>query len=351
MSGASRAALHLDLDRCKYRALIGVGGIGAGRFFALDGDHTLGREESRSGHFLEARDYCKLHIIAHYVQTLLGGEFTAIPVGRVGADDLGDRLLQEMRDAGMDLRYVKRCPGEQTLYSLCFVYPDGSGGNLTVDDSACARLDREYVLSVEPEFSRYQDRGIALAAPEVPLAARRQLLELATAYGFYRCAALTSGEMALAGQVGFFGLVDLLSMNTHEAAALAGLPAGQPVEALVAAVVEALSQVNPGLVITVTAGEHGSWAWDGRSLHHAPAIPVQVAGTAGAGDAFLAGMIVGRVAGLDVAASQQLAVLVASLSVTSPHTIHLGLDRVALRAFVQQHRVDLMGEVRALLGS
>ena len=41
-------------------------------FFALDGNHTLGREESRSGHFLDRRDYCKLHIVSHYVCRLLG---------------------------------------------------------------------------------------------------------------------------------------------------------------------------------------------------------------------------------------------------------------------------------------
>ena len=51
----------------RYRALIGVGGIGSGTFFALQGNETLGREESRLGRFLDRRDYCKLHIIAHYV--------------------------------------------------------------------------------------------------------------------------------------------------------------------------------------------------------------------------------------------------------------------------------------------
>ncbi|HEX6907174.1 MAG TPA: hypothetical protein VF154_11240, partial [Terriglobales bacterium] len=47
-----------------YRRLIGIGGIGSGIFFALDGEHTLGREESRLGKLLEVRDYCKLHIIS-----------------------------------------------------------------------------------------------------------------------------------------------------------------------------------------------------------------------------------------------------------------------------------------------
>ena len=81
------APLRIEARQWRYRAMIGVGGIGAGSFFALEGDHTLGREESRAGRFLDRRDYCKLHIVSHYVQTLLGLIFSTIPVGRVGDDD------------------------------------------------------------------------------------------------------------------------------------------------------------------------------------------------------------------------------------------------------------------------
>ena len=65
----------MNVANYRYRALIGTGGIGSGMFFALDGNHTLGREESRSGHFLDRRDYCKLHIVSHYVCRLLGPGF------------------------------------------------------------------------------------------------------------------------------------------------------------------------------------------------------------------------------------------------------------------------------------
>ena len=50
--------------------MIGTGGVGSGSFFALDGNQTLGREESRGGRFLDCQDYCKLHIISHYVKVL-----------------------------------------------------------------------------------------------------------------------------------------------------------------------------------------------------------------------------------------------------------------------------------------
>ncbi|NIN09662.1 MAG: hypothetical protein GTO76_13735, partial [Planctomycetales bacterium] len=77
-----RVPLEVTISEPRYQAMIGVGGIGSGSFFALRGNHTLGREESRGGRFLDRRDYCKLHIISHYVKTLLGPEFSTIPIGQ-----------------------------------------------------------------------------------------------------------------------------------------------------------------------------------------------------------------------------------------------------------------------------
>ena len=89
-------SLNVNISACRYQGMLGVGGIGTGVFFSLNGNHTLGREESRTGHFIDCRDYCKLHIITHYVQTLLGAEFVTLPIGRIGADEAGKRLLYEM---------------------------------------------------------------------------------------------------------------------------------------------------------------------------------------------------------------------------------------------------------------
>ena len=195
-------SLTIDPLDLRYRALIGTGGIGSGMFFALDGNHTLGREESRSGHFLDRRDYCKLHIVSHYVRRLLGSSFPVIPLGMVGADEVGERLLGEMAEVGLDLRYVGRAEGRRTLYALCLIYPDGSGGNVTENDSACAAVDAGWIARAEPEFARFSGAGIALALPEVPLEARQKLLALGTAHGFLRVASFTTAEiLELAGDL------------------------------------------------------------------------------------------------------------------------------------------------------
>jgi hypothetical protein len=65
-------------------AIVGTGGIGTGLFYRLEGNHAIGREESRRAHRLQRRDACKQHIVLHYLATLLrdlGCPVTVTPVG------------------------------------------------------------------------------------------------------------------------------------------------------------------------------------------------------------------------------------------------------------------------------
>jgi ribokinase len=342
--------LRVNPSQRRYHAMIGVGGIGSGVFFALDGNRTLGREESRGGRFLDRRDYCKLHIISHYVKTLLGPEFVVLPVGKLGADEVGRRIFGEMENAGLDMRYVEFSPGDQTLFGFCFLYPDGSGGNLTVSDSACARVDGPFVGKAEPEFARFEGRGVALAAPEVPLEAREKLLDLGTAYRFLRVASFVSAEIGSAAEAGLLSKIDLLAINQDEAAALVGRSAedSRPL-AVVEAAVERLCEVNPGMLVSITAGKNGSWSWDGASVVHIPAFRAELVNTAGAGDAHLSGVIAGLSSGLTLSAAQELGTLVAAFSVTSPHTIAPGVERQPLRQFAARVHAPISAAVRRLL--
>lgn len=342
--------LQVNLNHTRYQALLGVGGIGAGRVFAVKGNHTLGREESRAGHFLPNRDYCKLHIIAHYVKVLLGSAFVTIPIGKVGDDAMGRQLVLEMQQVGLDTQYVQICDQAPTMYSICIVYPDGSGGNLTTDDSACTYVDAAYVAEARSEFARYAGRGIALAAPEAPLTARAKLLQLGTDYEFFCVASFVSAEIQTAIATGLLDQVDLLALNLDEAATAAGLSAADTsLECIVETAVQKLSAINPVIWISITAGRRGGWIWDGAALRFTPTVEVEAVSPAGAGDAHLAGLMVGLVAGLSLQQAQELALLVAALSVTSPHTIHPSLDSDALRAFVAARKLPLSTGIDQLL--
>ena len=86
-------------------------------------------------------------------------------------------------------------------------------------------------------------------------------------------------------------------------------------------------------------------------MYHLPALDVHVVSTAGAGDAHLAGVLSGLVAGLELHEAHELGVLVAGLSVTSPHTIHKGIDRVSLAVFAEAAGVELCPAVRSLIAA
>jgi len=355
-------ALRLAPD-APYRRLVGVGGIGAGLFFALEGNHDLGRNESRPGRLLDVRDYCKLHIVAQYPTVLLGaredsGPFHVVPVGKVGIDEVGLRLRAEMDRAGMDVRFVDAVPGRPTLLSVCFQYPDGSGGNITTIDSAAALVGERDVDLVERWLS---PSALALAVPEVPLPVRRHLLRRATERGALRVASLTTAEMGEALETGFLSLVDLLALNEDEAAGLAGapFPDGAPEPFLLR-----LSGVVPGVRLLVTAGARGAFAFDGAAWAHAPALPVAVVSTAGAGDALLGGVLTGLATGLPFApagspppslagrplsSALELGALVAAFKVTSPHTIPPDLSLDALVAFAHEQGVSFGDGLRRLL--
>src|ERR1700733_4478332 len=94
----------------QYNHVIGTGGIGSGMLFAMSGDHTLGRNESRMATLLPAKDFCKQHIIMHYLAVLLGseidGKFECLPIGSVGNDDVGKDLIKNMKATGMNTKHV-----------------------------------------------------------------------------------------------------------------------------------------------------------------------------------------------------------------------------------------------------
>jgi len=359
-----RLRFHSDSP---YGRLIGVGGIGTGIFFALEGDHTLGRNESRPARLLDIRDYCKLHIISHYMAVLLGADpsglpFHVVPIGKVGDDERGHRMLKEMSAVGMDIGRVEMVKDRPTLFSVCFQYPNGEGGNLTTTQSAASELTAEDVAHASSLFAADAVRSMALAAPEVSLDARYRLLELATASQAFRAAALTSSEMVTALRQGFFSLVDLVSINEDEAGALTGR-VFDPADPFL--FLDACSNVligcQPSMRIVISAGKHGAFAFSGGVWDYCPAAPATVVGTAGAGDALLGAILSALAVGMPLicpgsprksiterplGSALDFAVLLASFTITSPHTIHPNANLETLLQFAGELGVTFSDAVR-----
>jgi ribokinase len=329
-------ALNFDPRNLRYTGIIGTGGIGSGKFFVLNGDHNLGREESRSGHFLDVKDYCKQHIILHYIKVLLGPSFSVIPVGKIGDDDIGQILFKEMKETGFVMSRIEKVPNISSLFSFCFYYPDGSGGNLTTDNSASAQVDAAFIEKAHAEIEKFGTKGIVIAAPEVPLLARQKLLELGKQHGLFCSASFTTEEMAFALDGGMMENVDLIAINIEEASVLAGSFVDKTdTQSIIQSAIQKLQVRNSKIMASITTGKHGSWCWDGHQLKNFPAIKTEAISTAGAGDAFFSGILCGLALRLGLFEAQQLASLIAGLSVTSPHTIHKGIDRNSLKKLLE----------------
>jgi sugar/nucleoside kinase (ribokinase family) len=357
----------LEPKALRFSRMIGTGGIGSGLFFKLEGNHTLGRNESRMGSLVPYKDYCKLHIISHYVAVLLGAGsdngFEVHAIGKVGNDDIGRRMIYEMANAGIHTDHVDTLEGYATLFSVCFQYPDSTGGNITTSDSACSMLSMGDIDRFFDGFPVKSGSEIILAAPEVPLEPRIRMLEHGRTRGNFNAASITSSEAVDFIESGGINKVDYLAVNIDEARAIAGIPDGScDSGVIVSECLNRLGKINPGLMLTVTDGPNGCYAFDGKRLEYIHSLKTEAAGTGGAGDAFLAGVLTGLACGLPflkgrddesfagtpIASAVEFGTLLASLSVTSPDTIHQEADARLLYEYVQSKRVGLSETVLRL---
>jgi sugar/nucleoside kinase (ribokinase family) len=354
---------------CGFTCAIGIGGIGAGMIYALQGDHELGRNESRLGELLDSRDYCKLHIVLHYIARLMGSRkepdsFQVWPVGVVGGDAAGRQILTEMSAAGMDTRFVRTHPALRTIFSICFIYPDGSGGNITSSNSAAAALSVDDLRAAAPYMKAAGARGVALCAPEVPLPLRRDFLELASDCGNYRACSFVLGEIEEARKMGLIDLADLLALNEEEGSALLGDgPAHVLDNAELAERAATFTVSRPRLRVIISVGRKGAYGFEGGHSQYCPAPVVRPISTAGAGDALLAGVLCGLAAGIPfiipnecgtdsfsgrtLRTALDLGVLNGSFSVTSPHTIHPDAAMEKLLAFAGLHGASVSESLRS----
>lgn len=319
--------------------------------FSFESNETIGRNESRMATLEQGRDFCKLHIILHYISALLGNALAVLPIGKVGDDAQGRELVGLMRSAGMDTRCVA-VDGRPTMNAVCFIYPDGDGGNITASNSACEAVTPAYIDSALAGIP--VAREIAVAAPEVPLGARIRLLERARERGSFSVVSYTCAEAEAIKP--YLALIDLLAVNLGEASRLVSGEYTSPC-AVIEACFAVLRRANPDAKLIVTAGASGCYACD-SDMVFLPALNVKVGSTAGAGDAMLAGTLAGLCCGLPfapgtkpyapISSAVELGVLTASKAVQSVDTIDFELDGPALLKTAREQALAISPEVAGL---
>lgn len=332
----------------RFNRIIGTGGIGSGIFFSFDREDPPGRNESYSAQLLPYKDYCKQHIILHYVAILLGARdnnFEVYPIGTVGNDDTGKSLVDYMKSVGMYTAHVQLTGDAATLFSVCYQYPDKSGGNITMANSASNLVSVTDIENFFRSDAPPENKSIVLSVPEVPLAPRIKLLEEGRKRNYLNVSSVLSAETVEFRKMGGFALTGLLSVNIDEAARIVSLNADEnDHQQIIKLCIDELVKDNPRISILITLGSKGVYCYSDNQLVHYPAFKVNPISTAGAGDAFIAGTISGLCCGLRLSEKTddgnlndavQLGLLLAALTVTSADTIHAKADAEELQSFAR----------------
>ncbi|MDT7806095.1 MAG: ribokinase [Actinomycetota bacterium] len=221
-----------------------------------------------------------------------GGADTSL-VGALGEDEAADLILVSLGGAGVRTELVSRV---DAATGTAFVTVDPDGENAIV----VAPGANDLLQLGERQAERIAEADVVLAQLEIPLDVVAQGAGLRKPGALFVLNAAPSHELPAE----LWAAIDILVVNEHEAADLAGTP-------------EALPDRVPVAVVTL-GGEGCLILRREQKPKHINGIPVQVIDTTGAGDTFCGVLAAGLARGLDVEAAARLATAAGALAVTRP---------------------------------
>lgn len=231
-------------------------------------------------------------------------------LGRVGADDLGRQLRENLSGAGCDVRGVMTTADTTTGIALIFVADSGQN-SIVIVAGANGKLSPEDVAAMSSRFDGVAQVLLQLESPIATVVAAAQAARRAGARVILDPAPAPSS--ALPAEL--LAHVDILTPNETEAAILTGAAPRRmnPEEAI--EVGRLLRSMGPGTVI-VKLGEQGVAliTAEGSQVLQAPSVAA-VDSTA-AGDIFNAALAAALSDGGEIAAACRFANRAAALSVT-----------------------------------
>ncbi|MEU5790163.1 PfkB family carbohydrate kinase [Micromonospora purpureochromogenes] len=205
-------------------------------------------------------------------------------LGVVGDDEVGDRLLAQVRADGVDVRAVCRRPGTPTGLIVDLVDAKGQwhyvqdlppGTLLTAEDVLAAAVLLRAARAVVVQLQ--QPLAAALAAARCARRADRLVV-------------LDGAPTEQAGAVELLALADVLRADAQETRLLTGAAPADPAGGLRAA--RELLGRGPSLVAVEVAGVGNAFAWPDADLF-VPLSETPTVDTTGAGDAFVAALTAG----------------------------------------------------------
>ena len=260
--------------------------------------------------------------------TVLGGEFQIVPGGKganqavaaaragapvsfvanIGRDDFGDAALQRFEREGIGTRFIVR--DRHTPSGVALIMVDDKGRNLI--SVAAGSNDRLAKAHIDRAKQAFAGARCCLLQLETPLPTVEAALRLARREGVTTILD-PAPYRRLAKRI--LQLVDILTPNETELAAMTGLPVKTKRDIERAA--EALLQSGVGGVLA-TCGVRGVCRLAKQEKNWFQAPKVRAVDTVGAGDCFNGALASALSVGLTGAAAIQFAVKAAARSVTRP---------------------------------
>ena len=238
--------------------------------------------------------------------------------GKVGADAFGDFLLSLLDERGVDRRAVLRDPAVPTSATVVLVAGDGERTFLHVRGANArlrgAELDRDLLLS-----GRALHVGGALVMPELDGDPTARILEEARDRGI-----VTSLDTAFDATGRWERVLpclphlDLATPSLAEARAVSG--EDEP------AAVAAWWRSRGVREVLLTMGERGCYAAGEGYEGHVEPVAVRAVDGTGAGDAFAAGLLYGKLAGWPLERAARFANAAGALSTTAVGAVEGLLD-------------------------
>ena len=195
-------------------------------------------------------------------------------VGRVGSDAFGKQFLAALKKEKIHAEHVGQDPDVGTGVGLPIVDDTGANSIIVVPQ---ANLHCN-PLHIEDAAEVIMASAVVLAQLELPYESVVEALRIGREAGVRTI--LNPAPMSGQSLVQFKGLVDLVTPNESEAAAIAPGAGDDPAK-IAAAVAEALDA--PAVLLTL--GERGALLWDAGTTTTYARHHVSVVDTVGAGDA------------------------------------------------------------------
>lgn len=218
-------------------------------------------------------------------------------IAKVGADEQGKNLVEDLRSYGIDTQLIKQERGAQTAYSTLLTTEEGERTALIFRGASA-----EWKMSDIPPLPEGL-HAIYLTSLGGNLDVAKRILERAHKKGVLTAWNPGSAELRQASQV--FALlphVSVLLLNKEEAQLLTAKR-----EADVSTLAATLHRICP--MVVITDGSQGSYAHDEKALWFARSNKIASVSRTGAGDAFGSGFVAARLRNFDTATALQVATL------------------------------------------